>query len=360
MPRTDLLRGFGVLALVVVIVVAATFATGTVLSSSPESESVNASAYNDELLPTPVDNDGRVEPATSERSKTVVIDKSHGNVVTESDLQPLVDALVSAGHEVQFYTGGSSSGIGTGGFSSGSSEMNATLRSADAFVVVNPASTYTTGEINGIEAFSDAGGRVLMLADPVGSSSSGTSISLPIGVSTGSTVTPGQPTNLAANFGVSFGAGYLFDMTDNANNFQRTYAQPAGNSSLTAGVDRLVVNDATPLTTSESNRVIAESTDVQLSSTRRTGTYTVVARAGNVVTVGDTEFLQPASATLADNDAFVSNLGDFLVSGDKESGAPEPSESSTGTSGSPSPIQPDMMSDSSGNGTSASVYGTDP
>ncbi|WP_424017251.1 hypothetical protein ACOZ4N_15395 [Halorientalis pallida] len=355
MARTDLLKGVGVFAVVVVVIVAATVATGTLLSDSSTDASVDAPAYDDQLLPTAVNDDGSVGAPDGDETKTVVIDKSHGNALSESEMQPFVDALVRDGHDVRFYTGGSGgSGGFSGGISSGSSGLNATLRSADAFVVANPASTYTTGEINGLDAFAEAGGRVLLLADPVDPSSSGTSISLPIGTSTGSTVTPGQPTNLAANFGVSFGAGYLFDMTDNANNFQRIYAQPSGDSSLTEGVDRLVFDDATPLATSSDSTAVVESQDALLSSTRRGSTYTVAAKTGNVVTVGDTNFLEPASATVADNDAFVTNLADFLVSGDKEPGAPEPAGPSTGTGSGDfgGPSQPGTTPTVPSNGTS--------
>jgi hypothetical protein len=359
MARTDLLKGVGVFAVVVVVIVAATVATGTLLSDSSTDASVDAPAYDDQLLPTAVDDGGSVGTPEGDATKTVVIDKSHGNALSESEMQPLVDALVRDGHNVRFYTGGSG---GTGGFSggisSGSSGLNATLRSADAFVVANPASTYTAGEINGIDAFAEAGGRVLMLADPVNPSSGGQSISIPnpLGGATGSTVTPGQPTNLAANFGVSFGAGYLFDMTDNANNFQRIYAQPSGDSSLTEGVDRLVFDDATPLATSSDSTAVVESQDAQLSSTRRGSTYTVAAKTGNVVTVGDTNFLEPASATVADNDVFLTNLADFLVSGDKEPGAPEAAGPSTGTGsgsgGFGGPPQPGTTPTVPGNDTS--------
>ncbi|MFB6085033.1 MAG: hypothetical protein ABEJ94_12400 [Halorientalis sp.] len=353
MARTDLLKGIGTFVVVVVVIVAATVATGTLLSGPSPDGGVDAPAYDEQLLPTAVADGGNVTTPDGDATKTVVIDRSHGNALGESDLQPFVNALVRDGHDVRFYTGGSGSGLG-GGLSSGSAGLNATLRSADAFVVANPASTYTTGEINGIEAFAEAGGRVLLLADPVGPGSSGTTISLPIGTSTGGTVTPGQPTNLAATFGISFGAGYLFDMTDNANNFQRIYAQPSGDSSLTDGVDHLVLDDATPLATSAAGTAVVESRNVQLSSTRRSGTYTVVARADTVVAVGDTNFLEPASATVADNEAFLTNLADFLVSGDKEPGAPSAAGPGTGTGsgGFGTPTQPGTTPTLPGNGTS--------
>ncbi|AQL42920.1 hypothetical protein BV210_09420 [Halorientalis sp. IM1011] len=359
MAGTDLLKGVGVFAVVVVVVLGATAATGTLLSGSSPAGDTEAPAYDTELLPTAVDDNGTVESPQSDETKTVVVDQSHGNAIGESDMEPLVDALIESGHDVRFYAGGSSSGLGsgTGGLSGGDSGLNATLRSADAFVVANPASAYTTGEINGIESFADAGGRVLLLADPVPPSSASQSlpVDIPIGTGTGTTTTPGQPTNLAATFGISFGAGYLYDMETNANNFQRIYAESAGDGDLTAGVDRLVFDDATALTTDGDATPIVES-DATSSATRRDGTYPVAVRTDSVVAVGNTNFIAPDSATVADNDAFVSNMASFLVAGDKQPGVPEPTDSATGpgtgTGGFGDSTQPDTTPTLPGNGTS--------
>src|SRR6056297_215001 len=342
MLRTELLKGLGIFGLVVVVVLAGTVATGTLLTgSSTTSNSVNVSAYDsDALLPTAVDDDGAVDAPDEADAKTVVIDKSHGNAISEGEMQPLVDALVRDGHDVRFYTGGQSQSFGAGS----SSNLNSTLESADAFVVVNPSSTYSESEINGVESFADAGGRVLMLADPVSTSQS-QSPSIPlIGGSGGSTVTPGQPTNLAARFGISFGSGYLYDMEENANNFQSVFARPVGNDSIAAGVDRVVVRDATSLTTSTNVTRVVESDGARLSSTRRADRYAVAARVGNVTTVGDTDFLAPATATVADNDAFVSNLAQFLVTGDKEPNAPATESAASGPGGITTPSMPRNVS----------------
>ncbi|SEN66693.1 hypothetical protein SAMN05216388_1004143 [Halorientalis persicus] len=357
MARTNLLKGIGVFAIVVIVVVGATAATGTLLSGASPSGDTEAPAYDSGLLPTAVDDSGTVEPPQSDETKTVVIDQSHGNAVGESDMEPLVDALIESGHDVRFYSGGTDSGFGggTGGLSSGGSGLNATLRSADAFVVANPASAYTSGEINGIESFADAGGRVLLLADPVPPSASTQSIpvNIPIGTGSGTATTPGQPTNLAANFGISFGAGYLFDMENNANNYQRIYADPSGDDALTAGADRLVFDDATALTTDADATPIVQS-DAQSSATRRDGTYPVAVRTDSVVAIGNTEFLAPDSATVADNDAFVSNIASFLVTGDKQPGVPEPADAATGPGTGTGGFgdQPDTTPTLPGNGTS--------
>ena len=339
MARTDLLRGVGVFVLVVAVVLAGTAVTGALVSDSPDTATdVNATAYeSDSLVATSVGDDGTVATPDADERKTVVIDKSHGNAVSKDDIQPLVDALVRDGHDVRFYTGGGTQSFG----STGGSDLNATLRTADAFVVVNPASTYTDGEINGVESFADAGGRVLMLADPVDpAQSQSVSVPIPIGTGSGSSVTPGQPTNLAARFGITFGSGYLYDMTTNANNFQSIYARPSGNSSLTAGVEDVVVRDATSLTLTEDANATLETAEARSSATRRSGQYPVVAQVGNVTTVGDTDFLAPASATVADNEQFVGNLASFLVSGVKQGTAPESESSLPGSGSFTPPSQP--------------------
>jgi hypothetical protein len=339
MSQTEVLKAVAAFALAVTVVAAGAAGAGTLLAEPTPKTDVDAPAYNTELLPSAVTDNGSVDAPGGE-TKTVVVDQSHGNGIGETQMQPLVDALVRGGHEVRFHVGSQTTGLGSVP-SGSSSSLNETLQSADAFVVANPATTYTATEIRGIQAFAEAGGRVLLLADPV-NSPTGDSSSLPIPGTTGATgtTTPGQPTNLAGSFGISFGAGYLFDMTDNANNFQRVYATSAGSAALTDGIERVVLDDATPLVAPENATRLVQSQDVQLSSTRRTGTYTAALRTGNVVAVGDTNFLDPASATVADNDIFVTNIAAFLVNGDKEPGVPASSSPGAGSGGFTPPTQP--------------------
>jgi hypothetical protein len=330
----DVARGLGVFVLAVVVVLAGTAVVGSMTDDPPDrSARPDAPAYqSDELVPTAVPADGTVESPGVDGSKTVVVDVSHGNAVEPTAIQPLVDALVRDGHEVRLFTGGSSSS----GFStSESAGLNGTLRTADAFVVVSPATPYTDEEIRGIDAFADAGGRVLLLADPIGRSTGGASVPLPIGLPAGSSTTAGQPTNLAAEFGISFGAGYLYDMAENANNFQGVFATPSDESALTNGTERVVFRDATPLTTDDNATALFTSEGSALSSTRAPGDYTVAARAGNVTAVGDTTFLEPDAVTTADNDRFVTNVARFLVAGEKAQDVPAPSGSSTSPGGFP-------------------------
>ncbi|MCD2200765.1 GldG family protein [Halobacterium sp. KA-4] len=321
-PR-NVARAIGIIAVVAAVVVAAAFAGGLLLGPSTQSEAPNAPAYNtNELIAEPIEDDGSVTAPTDGQAKTVVIDMSHGNDVSENDLQPLIDALVAADHNVRMYSGGTSS-IG----SQPGAAFNETLRGADALVAASPATTYSSNEVAGVEAFADAGGRVLLAAEPPTTTSTTSTVSIP-GLSSGGTIAAaGQPTNLAATFGVSFGNGYLYDMTENANNFQSVHA--GGDSGVADGVENAILTDATPVTTGGDASSVLTASDVSLSSTREEASYSVAARNGDVLAVGDTDFLT-SSATAGDNDVLLSNVAAFLVSGDKEAGAPASPSSSTG------------------------------
>lgn len=337
MRARNLARSLGVVAVVAVVVAAAAFAGGLVMDSPTQSTAPDAPAYDtDALLTDEVEHDGSVSAPAGEESKTVVVDVSHGNAVSENDLQPFVDALVAAGHEVQLFGGGSTSGLS----SDPAAAFNETLRGADALVAASPGSTYTSAEVDGVEAFADAGGRVLLAAEPPTTGGTTSTVEIP-GLSSGTSVSAaGQPTNLAAAFGVTFGDGYLYDMAENANSFQAVYAS-GGDDGVAEGVTDAVMYDATPVTVGGDATAVLTAGEVSLSSTRDEGSYAVAARNGNVLAVGDTDFLTSGAATAGDNDLLASNVAAFLVSGEKASGAPEGGQSGNGQG---TPPQPSLTS----------------
>ncbi|CQH51303.1 GATase domain protein [Halobacterium hubeiense] len=334
MRAREVARSVAVVAVVAAVVVAAAFAGGFLLDSPTQSEAPSAPAYDaNELVAEPIDDSGSVTAPAGDESKTVVIDVSHGNGVSENSLQPFVDALVAAGHEVQLFGGGSSSTIGA----EPGAAFNETLRGADALVVASPATSYSSNEVAGVEAFADAGGRVLLAAEPPTTTSTTSTVSIPGLTSSSSVSASGQPANLAASFGVSFGDGYLYDMAENANNFQSVYA--GGDSGVADGVGDAILTDATPVTTGGGASPVLTASGVSLSSTRDEGSYAVAARNGNVLAVGDTDFLTSGAATEGDNDVLASNVAAFLVTGDKEAGAPAaPAGSSGGQTGTGSTV----------------------
>ncbi|WP_338740285.1 DUF4350 domain-containing protein [Haloplanus salilacus] len=284
----------------------------------------NQQFHPDSALPDRTAEDGEVRMDSDASDKTVLVDVGHANGVSETDLEPLLSTLAENGHQIRFYRGERAS-------------LNESLRSADAFLVVSPRERFTGDELAGVQAFTDAGGRVLVMGDPPSVQATG---GLLLGLG-GLQETGPQTASLGSNYGIAYGSGYLYNMEENDNNFQSIYARPAGGSALTDGVDRVVMREAAPIRTGDATRVLVASRGTQLSTTRDTGQYAVVVRNGGVAAVGDTEFVTRENAHDADNEVLIGNLADFLVDGDKEPGAPaEPGSDRSTESGGDAPPEP--------------------
>jgi hypothetical protein len=269
------------------------------------------------------DSEGEITMDSDAESKTVLIDRAHANQISDAKLTTLVNTLVANGHEVEYVTREQARGPA----------WNESLRSADALLIANPNQPYTPGQLAGVQAFADAGGRVVMLSDPASIQRFGI---FGLGYQQQSNDDPA----LNSAFGISAQSGYLFNMHEYQQTFKSIYATP-GNGPLSEGIDRVVVRDAATVSVADGQTALRAGERTRLSTTRRADTYGVAVRSGNVSMVGDTDFLAPESAYVADNDVFIGNLADFLVSGEKTAGAPAPpSEESAGSGGPSEPTRP--------------------
>lgn len=247
--------------------------------------------------------EGEITMESNAEGRRVLIDAAHGNEFSEAELAPLIQTLVENGHTVDYYRGRGGS-------------LNESLRGADAYVVINPSQPFQDREAQGVEAFADAGGRVLMLGDPPSVQFSGGFLFASF------EEVAYKQTGVASRFGVAFGSGYLYNVEENDANFKSVYATPTGEGALTDGVDRVVMRNAVPVATGSGSVAMVGTEGTTLSSTRRTGEYAVAVRNGDVAAIGDTSFLAREDVYEADNEVLLGNLADFLVSGDKEPGAP--------------------------------------
>jgi len=282
------------------------YALGSAGDTGSDSVSVENQQFQpDTILPDETPEQGEITMESDASGKTVLVDVGHENGISETQLEPMLSTLVENGHQVRFYRGQRQS-------------LNESLRSADAFVVASPRQRYTSDELAGVEAFTDAGGRVLVMGDPPSVQISG---GLLFGLGSFQPTGP-RTTALGSTYGVTYGSGYLYDMETNDNNYKSIFAEPAANTGLAAGVDRVVMREAVPLRTAGATRVLVGSDGTHLSTTRDAGSYAVLARNGNVTAVGDTDFVTRENAYDADNEVLIGNLADFLVDGEKEPGAP--------------------------------------
>jgi hypothetical protein len=246
---------------------------------------------------------GSISLSADTAPKVVVIDDAHNNDVDETQLRPLVNALTSAGHTIRFYR----PDRGASG-----QALNESLGSADAFVSVAPQQRFGSGEADALAAFTNAGGRVVVAAEPEQRNTASSLLGL---TSRGSSATMAEVAPVLSQYRSTAGSGYLFDLTENVNNHANLPVTPTGEAALTDGVDRVVVSAATPVT--GPNVLLETKATAELSTTRDDGRYGVLARSGNVAVLGDASLLDPDWAYVADNEVLIGNLADFLVSGDR-------------------------------------------
>ena len=295
------------------------------VSDASTSEVTNLAAEQtdaDAVRVSEAESTGEITMDSDASSKTVLIDRAHANQFSDEKLSTLTNTLVSNGHEVEYVSQEQARGPA----------WNESLRGADALLIANPNRPYTPGQLAGVQAFADAGGRVMLMSDPASVQRFGI---FGFGFQQQSNDDPA----LNADFGVTVRSGYLFNMNEYQQTFKSVYVTP-GSGPLATGIDRVVVRDAAAVATADGQTALTAGEQTRLSTTRRADTYGVAAQSGNVAMIGDTDFLTPESAYVADNEVLIGNIADFLVSGNKTANAPAPPQQGSAPGGEPGPIRP--------------------
>ncbi|MFB6139143.1 MAG: DUF4350 domain-containing protein [Halosimplex sp.] len=322
MRPTDVLKPLGVFVLVIAVILAGTALVSTLSGSgsaaSPDGEDIDGQSPGqfqpENVIATSAPEDGEITLEEADESKQILVDSGHGNQYSQSELAPLAEALSQAGHEVDFTpdTGDS------GGF--GQSSYNATLRQYDAVLIIQPTTGFTDAEIAGLRAYAEGGGRIAVLGEPPQLAVSGGLVASVSEVRFGAQ-------DLTDAFGLRMSTQGLYNIEDSANdnNYESIVAGPAGDGALTEGVDNVTFDSAGYLVrTGDGPQIsIRAVSGTETLERRQAGRYPVAARSGNMVMVADTSFLKSSELYDMDNERLVSNVLQFLVSGDKEEGVPE-------------------------------------
>lgn len=286
---------------------------GVVLDTAPpETDPVSDDHWQlDTVEPETVSEGGAVEMDSNEPSNTVVVHLGTsttgvggsgtpvlpinvGEQPARTDIgtlggarrgvSPLTAALIENGHEVEFYSGPRSG-----------DRLQSLLADADTFVTTNPGALRGP-DAEAVNSFVEAGGRTLVTSDPGNS---------------------GALTDFGAPFGVYGEAGYVYDMEHNDASYLSVLVEPSVSTSLTKGVERVVLRGAAPIGTVDGTRALTTAETSRRSTTREAGSYPVAVRSESLTVVGDSSFLAPENAGRADNGVFIGNVADFLVSGDQ-------------------------------------------
>ncbi|WP_280587296.1 DUF4350 domain-containing protein [Halorubrum sp. Boch-26] len=310
--------------------------------AAPAPEIQNDHYLDEDLVANGTPGQATVEMEAATRSQTVLVDpgvEPQGAApvsplallglgspsVADRDIRPLANALIQNGHDVGVYVPDPDQQRrpAAPGGEQGPTQLGERLAGADAFVTFR--TDYDEAQLDEIESFVDSGGHVIVATEP------------------GAAFDQPGAAALDATLGVTTEPGYVYNMEENDLNYQRVYAEPAGDSdaALTEGVDRAVLPSATPVgTTDAGSDVLRPIEGSELSTTRASAEAPLLVRSDGVVMVGDSDFLSPENAARADNDALIGNLADFLVTNDRTPPGPGGQQAPTGPTGPTGPDQP--------------------
>jgi hypothetical protein len=299
-----------VFVLAVGVVIGGAAAGGAVLSPPPVGQDTTVPDYPEydaeKLAPTQLEDTGAVDALPVADSGAVVVDLSHQSRVTRSAFTPLQDAVVQAGGEFGYLEGPVDA-----------ETLNQTLASADAFVVADIGAAYDDDELAALDAFVDSGGHLLVLGEP-----NYKEIVQTGPTSSGLVTRQSHLAEVASLVGLSFGTEYLVNLEANNSDgiYKNVEAASTGDSRFVNDVENAVFYTATTVRSARGTTLLSGTEGTRKASTGDAGSVPVAAvnEEETAIGVGDTTFLEEPNHNVADNEAFISRLGEFLASGDAD------------------------------------------
>lgn len=224
---------------------------------------------------------------------TVLIDSSHDNSFRPAELNLLAYRIISRGYSIEY--------------SEGNASLEERLADASSYVVISPATAFSSEEVEQIKNFVDDGGRLMLIDDPT-RPVQGSECSY---YGSGSTAEDKMNT-LSTEFGIVYWDDYLYNLKDNDGNFRYIYLTDFENGSITKKLNKIVFYTACSISPPEKGMIFTD--ENTYSSAREVpGRYSpVVLTDSNVLAIGDLTFLTEPYNVL-DNNQLISNIADFLT-----------------------------------------------
>jgi hypothetical protein len=259
-------------------------------------------------LSTPIAQPEGAHPAAT---KIILVDQSHSNFFSMSELDALAAILNNRGAKLEGVGSSDYYGYGNGGGKS----LNDQLKYSSAFISICPLSSYSTYEVQWLQDFVKRGGRLLILTDPTRSSISYDYYSGYSLVTTDVTAA----NSLLSSFDITFNDDYLYNMSDYEGNFRNVYFRSFGANPLTANVSEVVLYAAHSLYTKTGTLLISSTGETKSSLTDANGTYSAAAldASGQILAIGDMTFLTNPYNHVADNGLFIQHVVDFLLGSER-------------------------------------------
>ncbi len=234
----------------------------------------------------------------------VLLDLAHDNRFDVQEIGYLDSRLAARGYELVDFEEG---------------DLANALRPVNALITIAPMTSFTTAEIQAVTDFLDRGGRLFMAGDP-------TRFRLefeddiedltPLGYRVESDQLPLN--SLANEFDLNYLGDYVYNTVESEGNYRNIIIPADGfePDRLTVGLDKVafygshslqVENDALALFTADD--------DTYSSATDRPGGLVLAALAhgGQVLAVGDIDFLSEPYFNVFDNSRFIAQIANFLA-----------------------------------------------
>jgi hypothetical protein len=120
-------------------------------------------------------------------------------------------------------------------------------------------------------------------------------------------------TAIGSAYGFSFDTAFLYNVGANEGNYEHVTVE----SSTIEGLDRGAVYTAAAVESAEGRDVLVTAPDTRRYGTDQEGRFAVAVRSGDVLALGDSSLLATDRASVADNEAVVGYVVDFLLSSER-------------------------------------------
>lgn len=217
---------------------------------------------------------------------TVLIDNSHANEYEDEELTILSGRVTAAGGQVKRTTY--------------SNNLRDELRSAGSFVVIANRVSYDEEELLAVEEFIRKGGRLLIIGEPL------------------RLYDVNSINSLAGQFGIIYQDDYIYNLVENDGSYLNVIFDDFEEHSLTENLEQIVFQGAHSLRVGEGALVMGDE-NTYSSLREKPGDVIVAALTtdGRVLALPDMTFLTGPFNTFADNDIFIDNIVQFLLSSER-------------------------------------------
>ena len=228
------------------------------------------------------------------RHGLLVVDNAHRNDFDEKEVTTLISKVTDRGFEVEFI-------LGRGATFSFAGErlalLEELLREADSLAVLVPRIPYSTDELEVVQRFVEKGGRLLLIGDPS---------------------RPSDIDSIGDRFGILFQAGYLYNVVDHDLNFRNIFVSEFLPDRVTDGLTTIALYTAGSIRSSGVPLALAD-TNTFSSMVERVEPFTPMVKGGDgrVLAISDFTFMEPPQNSTLDNDRLISNIADFLATGER-------------------------------------------